>query len=145
MTFAGSCPAGDDMATEEKPEPKPKRAYKRVTPDMVERIVGALRVGADMALAAGIVGITRETVRMYGKRHPEAQDRFDEARARADDIIVKTLYDKAKGGDTTAMIFWLKNRRGDEWRDRREIAGDPKAPVVLKWLDDIATESDGGA
>lgn len=23
--------------------------------------------------------------------------------------------------DTTSMIFWLKNRRKDEWRDRREI------------------------
>lgn len=24
--------------------------------------------------------------------------------------------------DTTAMIFWLKNRRPDEWRDKREVA-----------------------
>ena len=24
-------------------------------------------------------------------------------------------------GDTTAQIFWLKNRRPDKWRDKRDL------------------------
>lgn len=102
-----------------KPAAGKKRT--RLTPASIEQVVGALRVGADMALAAALVGVTREGLRLYAQRHPGVQERFDEARARADDIIVKRLYDKAKDGDTTAIIFWLKNRRAAEWRDRREI------------------------
>ncbi|WAK79796.1 terminase small subunit [Flavonifractor phage Chenonceau] len=26
--------------------------------------------------------------------------------------------------DTTALIFWLKNRRPDKWRDKPEVPGD---------------------
>lgn len=34
--------------------------------------------------------------------------------------------------DVTAAIFWLKNRRKDEWRDKQDhqISGDPENPVV---------------
>ena len=35
----------------------------------------------------------------------------------SDERVVDSLYRKALGGDTTAMIFWLKNRRPSEWRD----------------------------
>ena len=27
--------------------------------------------------------------------------------------------------DTTAQIFWLKNRRSDDWRDKREAPPEP--------------------
>ena len=36
------------------------------------------------------------------------------------DNITLALLDKALKGDTTAIIFWLKNRRPDKWRDRKE-------------------------
>lgn len=32
--------------------------------------------------------------------------------------------------DTTAQIFWLKNRRPDLWRDRREITGKDGSDLV---------------
>ncbi|EAO54739.1 Phage protein [Bacillus thuringiensis serovar israelensis ATCC 35646] len=36
--------------------------------------------------------------------------------------------------DTTAVIFWLKNRKPDAWRDRREIdhSGEMKQTIVQK-------------
>lgn len=37
--------------------------------------------------------------------------------------------------DTAAMIFWLKNRKPDEWRDKREFESDVKDKVVI--IDDI--------
>jgi len=33
--------------------------------------------------------------------------------------------------DTTACIFWLKNRRPGVWRDRQEITGAEGGPVTL--------------
>ena len=37
-----------------------------------------------------------------------------------DDEVEEALHKKALEGDTTAMIFWLKNRRPNDWRDKRE-------------------------
>ena len=35
--------------------------------------------------------------------------------------VEDALFRKAIDGDTTAMIFWLKNRSRDRWADKREI------------------------
>ena len=32
--------------------------------------------------------------------------------------------------DTTAQIFWLKNRKPDQWRDKREIDGDLQGMTI---------------
>lgn len=37
--------------------------------------------------------------------------------------------------DTTAMIFWLKNRQPDKWRDKRDVGdddGDAPPPVKVE-------------
>ncbi len=109
------------------------RPSRKLTPDAIERVVGALQAGADMALAAHLVGCTREALYRHSEKYPEDKARFDEARARADDVIVKKLYDKARDGDTTAIIFWLKNRRVNEWRDRRDVAlsGEVNLPGLI--------------
>ena len=36
--------------------------------------------------------------------------------------IIQTI--KHVPADTTAQIFWLKNRRPDKWRDKPEVPGD---------------------
>ncbi len=38
--------------------------------------------------------------------------------------------------DTTAAIFWLKNRRSQEWRDKREteLTGAEGGPLQVTWL-----------
>lgn len=51
--------------------------------------------------------------------------------------IIQTL--KHVPADTTAQIFWLKNRRPDKWRDKPEIPGDSdmlkKAKELLEGID----------
>jgi hypothetical protein len=53
--------------------------------------------------------------------------------------IVQTTVRKFYPPDTTAAIFWLKNRKPEEWRDRMETAltGPNGGPVQI-----IATEHD---
>jgi hypothetical protein len=87
-----------------------------------ERVVGAFAAGADWALAARILGIPRSTLRRAIEADAGLMERVDDARAQADEVVIKCLYTKATvDKDTTAMIFWLKNRRPREWRDRREL------------------------
>ena len=112
-----------------------------------EQIIGALKMGAGVAVAAQRVGISRRTVYHYAEAHPEFKQRMDEARAYADDQVEQTLFETAKGGNTTAMIFWLKNRRPTEWRDRREISaeisGKDDGPVMLEFTGLPGVSKDG--
>ena len=43
-------------------------------------------------------------------------------------------------GDTTAQIFWLKNRKPEEWRDKRVIddGGTEKSAELLKNMQTIS-------
>jgi len=50
--------------------------------------------------------------------------------------VIKTLYARATGGqDTTACIFWLKNRQPERWRDRRELEGNLNVTARLSMGD----------
>ena len=46
--------------------------------------------------------------------------------------VEQSLLNKALSGDVTAMIFWLKNRRPDKWRDKPEaLSGEEREPVRI--------------
>lgn len=93
-----------------------------LTESQAERVVGAFAAGADWALAARILCIPRSTLRRWIEADASLMERVDDARAQADEVVIKSLYTKATvDKDTTAMIFWLKNRRPNEWRDRRDL------------------------
>ncbi len=101
-----------------------------LTESQAERVVGAFAAGADWALAARILSIPRSTLRRWIEADAGLMERIDDARAQADEVVIKSLYTKATvDKDVTAMIFWLKNRRPKEWRDRREmdLTGDLEA------------------
>jgi hypothetical protein len=69
---------------------------------------------------AVILGISPRTLN-YWKKHPAFLQSLKRGKLKADFQITQSLYQKAKAGDTTAMIFWLKNRQPDKWRDRQEV------------------------
>lgn len=58
---------------------------------------------------------------------------LDEGRVDANAAIGRSLYEQAKTGNTTAMIFWLKTRAGWKETDRHEIAGADGGNLVVKW------------
>ena len=70
-------------------------------------------IGTTHATIARIVGIDAKTLRKHYR------DELDLAEAQANATIGGALFNKAKGGDTAAMIFWMKTRAG--WREKQEI------------------------
>lgn len=46
--------------------------------------------------------------------------------------------------DTTAQIFWLKNRRPEQWRDKREVehSGELNVPQIIDDIGDDADEAE---
>lgn len=83
----------------------------------------ALKEGKEMADAT--VG-QRLFQRACGFSHPDTH--FSNYQG----VVTATPYTKHYAPDTTACIFWLKNRRPDLWRDRVEHTGKDGGPMEHK-------------
>lgn len=83
----------------------------------------ALKAGRDQADAEVVKSLYR---RALGYKH-RAVKIFADPKTGAEKIVP---YTEHYPPDTTAMIFWLKNRRPDLWRDRHEVTGKDGAPLV---------------
>lgn len=90
------------------------------TPDQLVRIRGWAMDGLSDAQIARNIGIGRTTFYKWKNEHVEFANALILSKDVADREIENALYKAAKKGNITAMIFWLKNRKPDEWRDKRE-------------------------
>lgn len=45
-------------------------------------------------------------------------------------LSITKIIEKHVPADTTAQIFWLKNRKPEDWRDRREVTGADGKPLL---------------
>lgn len=75
--------------------------------------------GATNDQIAGMIGIHRATFYRWIKRSGDIRDALKKGKEIADCQVENALYKTALAGNVTAMIFWLKNRRPDKWRERR--------------------------
>lgn len=83
------------------------------TPEQRQLVQLHATIGTTHDNIARIIGIDPKTLRKHYR------DELDLAMAKANATIGGALFNKAKGGDTAAMIFWAKTRMG--WRERQEI------------------------
>lgn len=120
-----------------------------MTDEGLEIIAGWARRGLTDADISHNIGITERTLRDWKRRYPAINACLKNSKDLADTIVENALFRKATGyktkevsykadsdgnlvpvsavekevpPDTTAQIFWLKNRRPDLWRDRRKEA-----------------------
>jgi DNA-binding CsgD family transcriptional regulator len=68
---------------------------------------------------ADYFGIGRRTFYSMMQRDEEIAARYKKGKARAIGVIAQGLINKARGGDTTSMIFFLKTQAG--WRETSRI------------------------
>lgn len=91
-------------------------------PAFCERAVEFLADGFSIAAFAGEIGVARSTVYKWIDEHPEFSDAVKTGQAKAILWWERRNRDFALTGDgnATAIIFGLKNRASDEWRDKVE-------------------------
>lgn len=113
-----------------------------ITPTLVKWMA---RAGLNEEQIAFNLELKVNTFRRWIKKYPELEEALQEGRDYSDAIIEESLFQRAKGytvtieerkdgdkpfvkqitkhyaPDVTAMIFWLKNRRPDSWRDVRQL------------------------
>jgi hypothetical protein len=70
-------------------------------------------VGSTQKIIADILEIDVKVLRKYYRAE------LDLSKAKANATIGGALFNKAKGGDTSAMIFWMKTQA--RWSERHEV------------------------
>ncbi len=119
-------------------------------PEYAKQAAKLCALGATDAQLADFFDVAVSTVQLWKVQHPEFSDSIRVPKAEADDRVEQSLYRRALGyehdevdirtvsvgqgmseivqtpirkhypPDTTAAMFWLKNRRSDKWRDKVE-------------------------
>jgi hypothetical protein len=121
-------------------------------------------LGATDAQLADFFEVTISTITLWKVKHPEFSASITTSKEQADARVERSLYERALGyehdevdiravggevvmtpvrkhypPDTAAAIFWLKNRKKEEWRDKidHELTGANGGPVRI-----VATSHD---
>lgn len=96
------------------------------TKDGLTLLEGWARDGLSDQQIADKIGIVSSTFYEWKKRFPEISEALKNSKEIVDYEVENALLKKALGGDVTAMIFWLKNRRSSQWRDKPQDASEKK-------------------
>lgn len=92
-----------------------KKRYQDIS-DALKRGKEVVDIQVENALLKRALGYEYEEVthELYEGEDPDTGERVKE-------MIETKRVTKQVAPDTTAQIFWLKNRRPDKWRDKRDI------------------------
>lgn len=89
-------------------------------PDGLILLEGWAREGLSEEQIAHNMGCAVSTLKDWKNKFPAISEALKKGKAVVDFEVENALYKSAMSGNVTAMIFWLKNRRPDLWRDRPE-------------------------
>lgn len=89
------------------------RAPHDPTPEQRKLVQLHAMIGTTHESIGRIIGVDAKTLRKHYR------DELDLAMAMANATIGGELFNKAKKGDTAAMIFWMKTRAG--WRETQNL------------------------
>ena len=115
-------------------------------PEYVTQAQKLCKLGATDRELADFFGVCEATINNWKADHPEFLESLKRGKDEADGRVEQSLYRRALGyshdavhvsnyqgevtltpivehypPDTTACIFWLKNRKPDEWRDMSRL------------------------
>lgn len=123
----------------------------------VEIAHGLAKLGATDLDVAQAFGVSVRTVHRWKLDYPQFEEALRLGKDEANDLVEKSLFKRATGytfdsekivstggvvqrvetmehvpPDTTAAIFWLKNRKPDDWRDTKNLKHgvDEKNPLA---------------
>lgn len=103
-------------------------------PEYCEQIIELMAEGYSVAGAAGKIGVARTTIYRWAEANEEFRNALTHAQAASaawwEDRARHIAVDK-DAGNAAVIIFALKNRVADEWRDvnRQEISGPDGGPI----------------
>lgn len=114
-----------------------------LTPEGLLKLEGWARDGLTDEQIAENMGISRSTLNSWKEKYSDISDTLKRGKEIVDRQVENALLKRALGyrydevtmengvetkrvtkevmPDTTAQIFWLKNRKPEEWRDKKDV------------------------
>lgn len=136
---------------EKKAKKKPvRRGYRDkyvywISEDGLTLIRGWARDGYTNEEIARKMKTTAKTLYEWQKKYSVIREALKESKEIVDNLVEQALLKRAMGftkmvdgkevyypPDTTAMIYWSKNRRPEKWREKQEQKIDMDAEIVVK-------------
>ena len=102
--------------------------------DKLVLVEGWARDGLTDIQIAEKLGISQDTFYKYKKKYPEFSESLKKGKEIVDYEVENALLQSALKGNVTAQIFWLKNRKPKEWREKQEVAVSTDTPNPFKGL-----------
>ncbi|AUR91227.1 hypothetical protein NVP1228O_64 [Vibrio phage 1.228.O._10N.261.49.C1] len=138
--------------SESNPVGRPTK-YKECYADIAAK---ACKLGATDVDLAEMFSVNQSTINEWKHRHPEFSESLKSGKRHCDAKVEDALYSRALGyeyeehkeevseqgkkvtitkkqqaPDTTAQIFWLKNRQPERWRDKQQVEHSSVEPLVI--------------
>lgn len=145
-------------ATKADETPRPKGRPSSYKPEYDEKAYKLCLLGATDKQIGDFFGTSEQTINKWKNDNPSFLESLKRGKDQADQAVAASLYHRALGyshkavkifnhqgsplvvdytehypPDTTAAIFWLKNRRPDHWRDRQEHTGKDGGPIKFEF------------
>ena len=148
---------------------RPSKATEWLTDEKLTLIQGWARDGLSDKQIANNIGIAECTLYDWKKKYPKFTEALKKGKEVADYEVENALYNRAIGyeyeevmtevrefpdgssekhirrtkrfipPDTAAMVFWLKNRKPEQWKDKREVTDTNAIAKLDKILDGLET------
>ena len=113
------------------------KADRWLEPDGLILIEGWARDGLTNEQIAHNMGVGLSTLKEYRNRYPAIETALKKGKEVADYMVENALFKSAMEGNTTAQIFWLKNRRPSKWRDKPQITEQSESEEFNKLMNVI--------
>lgn len=89
------------------------------------RVEQGAAIGIPQEDMSTLLGIDAKTLRKHYRSE------LDNGATKANMVVGGALFNKAKGGDTSALIFWAKTRMG--WKETNVQENTGETTTVIKW------------
>lgn len=122
----------------EKKKNKGGRPPRFLTPEQVSQ-VEALASVLSIEQVADYLGMSKTTFYAIMERDPAVCERYKKGKARAIGAVAQGLLKKARDGDTTSAIFYLKTQAG--WKEKQDDAVEQK-PIEIRIIDAVRPSDD---
>ena len=140
-----------DQAKKNKGGRPKEDVAQKVDLDQIQRIASLGMTDEEIGY---VLDYSERTINRW-KKNPRFLSALKKGKAKADAKVIESLYRRATGyehkatkffqyegriisqdyieryaPDPTSLIFWLKNRRPDEFKDRHEVTGQGVMPLI---------------
>lgn len=100
--------------------------------DKLILVEGWARDGLTDEQIAEKLSISKDTFYKYKKNHTDFSDSLKKGKEIVDYQVENALLKNALGGNTTAQIYWLNNRKPKQWRNKQDIENEVNKETIKK-------------